>query len=128
MAPRASCLPLSSGRGIVRVTKSGGGVLGYIRKTFDGQNSYTFGPETEALIVQLSSTQDNAGWIEFTAVNGPDPSHPFVGAVGGSGGYNFNPGQLGCVPLFFVRKPLSHRNVHADTRTLPELDTVSLNS
>ncbi|KAJ3501582.1 hypothetical protein NMY22_g18879 [Coprinellus aureogranulatus] len=33
--------------------------------------------------------------MEITAVNGPDAAHPFVGAVGGSAGYNFNPGQLG---------------------------------
>ena len=77
-------------------------MLGYIRQTFDGQRSYTFGTLANALSVQLASTDSNdvGGAIEIRAVNGPDPAHPFVGAVGGSGGYNFNAGQLGCVVSF----------------------------
>ena len=70
-------------------------ILGYIRQTFDGQNSYTYGPLANALKVSIPTTVQTGTAFEITAINGPDPAHPFVGAVGGSGGYNFNAGQLG---------------------------------
>ncbi|KAJ2927503.1 hypothetical protein H1R20_g9579, partial [Candolleomyces eurysporus] len=96
LVPRASCIPLSNGAGKIQVKReSDGSILGYIRNTFDGQNSYTYGSLENALKVQLSSTSINAGAIEIVAIDGPDNAHPFVGAVGGSAGYNFNPGQLG---------------------------------
>jgi hypothetical protein len=100
VSPRASCVPLSTGSGKIQVRKaSDQSILGYIRQEYDGQRSYTFGALANALSVQLGSTDSNdvGGAIDIRAVNGPDPAHPFVGAVGGSGGYNFNPGQLGCV-------------------------------
>lgn len=97
LSPRASCVPLADGRGTIQVRRaSNGNVLGYIRKAFDGQNSYTFSSNVlDALTVKLSSTSISSGAQEISAVAGPDPAHPLIGAVGGSGGYNFNPGQLG---------------------------------
>jgi hypothetical protein len=67
---------------------------GYVRKTFDGQNSYTKGNLANALQVSIPSST-SAGPFELTALNGPDSAYPFVGAVGGSGGYNMRPGSLG---------------------------------
>ncbi|KAF9534170.1 hypothetical protein CPB83DRAFT_879443 [Crepidotus variabilis] len=94
--PRASCASLSSNKGVIAVTKvSTNTIIGYVRKTFDGQNSYTFGPLSNALTVSLPSGSSVNSNFEITAVNGPDAAHPFFGAVGGSGGYNFSPGQLG---------------------------------
>ncbi|KAJ2927509.1 hypothetical protein H1R20_g9580, partial [Candolleomyces eurysporus] len=96
LVPRASCIPLSTGSGKIQVRRASDGViLGYIRNTFDGQNSYTYGTLANALSVQLGSVDSSAGVMEIRAINGPDAAHPFVGAVGGSAGYNFNPGQLG---------------------------------
>lgn len=37
--------------------------------------------------------------FHILAVNGPDAAHPYVGAVGGSAGYYFQPGGLGCAYL-----------------------------
>jgi hypothetical protein len=69
---------------------------GYVRKTFDGQNSYTKTSNTaDALTVQLPGGAAAAGPFKITTSNGPDPSHNFFGAVGGSGGYNFKANQLG---------------------------------
>jgi len=88
--PRASCVPLTSNTGVISVTKlSTGTLLGYIRKTFDNQKSYTYGPIDNALTVALPSSSPFGSAFDITAVNGPDPSHPLVGAVGGSGGYDF---------------------------------------
>ena len=108
---------------------SDGVVLGYIRNTFDGQNSYTYGTLANSLTVQLSSVDSSAGFIEIRAVDGPDPAHPFVGAVGGSAGYNFNSGQLGYAafpsPLLASSNGIS---LSTDTRIFPELDIVSFSS
>lgn len=86
-------------RGIVLITRqSDAFAIGYLRKTFDGQNSYTIGPLDQALQVSipnilLSST--GTGPFEITAIDGPSPVYPFVGAVGGSAGYDFGPGKVG---------------------------------
>lgn len=71
------------GKIVVKAT-SNYNVLGYIRKTFDGQNSYTHGTLTNALTVQLPSTDSTYldGLIEIMAVDGPDSSYPLLGAVG----------------------------------------------
>jgi hypothetical protein len=97
--PRASpgngpCPFKSTGK--LAVYDASGTVLqGYVRKTFDGQNSYTKTSNiADALTVQLPAASA-AGPFEITTTNGPDSAHPFFGAVGGSGGYNFKPNQLG---------------------------------
>jgi hypothetical protein len=78
--------------GVIQVRRASDNVLlGYIRKTYDGQNSFTFGSLANAQTVNVPTSC--SGLQEITGT--PDPSHPFVGAVGGSGGYNFNAGQLG---------------------------------
>ncbi|KAF6752136.1 hypothetical protein DFP72DRAFT_906217 [Ephemerocybe angulata] len=97
LSPRASCVPLADGTGTIQVRRaSNGNILGYIRKTFDSQGSYTFSSNIlDALTVKLSSTSISSGAQEISAVGGPDGAHPLIGAVGGSAGYDFNPGQLG---------------------------------
>ncbi|KAJ2916699.1 hypothetical protein MD484_g3676, partial [Candolleomyces efflorescens] len=95
---RASCIPLSNGVGKIQVRRTSDNVvLGYIRNTYDGQNSYTYGTLANSLTVQLGSTDSTVvgGAIEITAINGPDANYPRIGSVGGSAGYNFNSGQLG---------------------------------
>lgn len=68
-------------------------LLGYVSKSFDSQNSYTYKPGlANALSVQIDTS---TSVFDIIALNGPDPAHPYVGAVGGSGGYNFSSGQLG---------------------------------
>lgn len=74
------------------IRKSTGALLGYMRKTFDGQNSYTYGTCANALQVSFDPTTSP---FPIKALNGPDSAHPYVGAVGGSGGYNFNTGSVG---------------------------------
>ena len=84
--------------GKIAVTSASTGVLlGYIRKSFDRQRSYTYGTLANALIVRLPGGLAHGVPFEMTAINGPDTAHPFVGAVGGSGGYNFKPNRLGFV-------------------------------
>ncbi|KAJ6585918.1 hypothetical protein B0H19DRAFT_1111017 [Mycena capillaripes] len=95
--PRTSPVPcgLGSASGIIQISRaSDGGLLGYIRKTFDGQKSYTYGTLENALVVTLPASPGN-GAFDLVATNGPDAVHNNVGAVGGSGGFNFNPGSLG---------------------------------
>jgi hypothetical protein len=89
------CSNLPSTSGYIKVS-AGGTTLGYISKNFDRQKSYTYKADiAQALVVSLPSLNPFNTPIDITAVNGPDPAHPLVGAVGGSGGYNFNSGQVG---------------------------------
>ncbi|KAF6758807.1 hypothetical protein DFP72DRAFT_844621 [Ephemerocybe angulata] len=95
LTPRASCVPLTDGTGILQVRLAvNGAVKGYISKVYDGQNSYTVSTLQDALTVDLSSTS-LSGPLEISAVDGPDASRPLIGAVGGSGGFNFASGQVG---------------------------------
>ncbi|KAF8885525.1 hypothetical protein BD779DRAFT_1533602 [Infundibulicybe gibba] len=86
MRPRASpglCQPLSNTLGYIKVTKVGGG-------------SYTYTSNNALrLSVAVPSTNSFGVPIDITAVAGPDPSYPFVGAVGGSGGFKFASGNVG---------------------------------
>ncbi|KAJ7178846.1 hypothetical protein C8R43DRAFT_472035 [Mycena crocata] len=101
--PRPSqrpCVPLSSTWGYVEVTKADGTAAGYIRKTFDDQNSYTLTPsKSSALQVKLPSSSPFTGPFNILGINGPDKKHPYLGAVGGSSGYHFAHGQLGSAYL-----------------------------
>ncbi|KAJ6631024.1 hypothetical protein B0H10DRAFT_704360 [Mycena sp. CBHHK59/15] len=96
LQPRTSpipCSPLSNTLGYVQVTKSDGTAAGYISKTFDDQRSYTLTTSlSAALQVILPSLSPFDGPIDILASNGPDAAHPYLGAVGGSGGYTFGPG------------------------------------
>ena len=84
--------------GKIAVTRvSTGLLLGYISKEFDGQNSYTYGAEVNALKVRLPNGLSEGVVFEMTATNGPDTAYPIVGSVGGSAGYNFKPNQIGFV-------------------------------
>ncbi|KAJ7258178.1 hypothetical protein C8J57DRAFT_1720774 [Mycena rebaudengoi] len=96
LRPRASPVPCNLPNTIDKIAISflSASTNGYVRKTFDGQNSYTKGNLANALQVSIPSSP-SAGPFELTALNGPDSAYPFVGAVGGSGGYNMRPGSLG---------------------------------
>ncbi|KAJ7454808.1 hypothetical protein FB451DRAFT_654716 [Mycena latifolia] len=101
--PRPSqspCAPLFSTLGYIKLTKSDGTSAGYISKIFDGQNSYTVTASVHsALQVKLPSPSPFGGPFNILAFNGPDPVHPYLGAVGGSSGYYFAHGQLGSAYL-----------------------------
>lgn len=82
-------------RGVISVTRSANNQLqGYLRRTYDSQNSYTFGAREDAVTVAGPNVTDG-GLVDLIALNGPDPAYPRIGAVGGNGGYNFNPSQVG---------------------------------
>jgi hypothetical protein len=84
--------PLSEG--VIQVTStSNGAVLGYISKFYDGQNSFTYSTLANAETFSVPSLTSFNTPIDITGVNGPDASHPLLGAVGGSGGYYFGSGQ-----------------------------------
>ena len=76
---------------------SDGTSKGYISKSFDSQNSYTYGDLASAQTFSLPPTNYFNTPIDITAVNGPSPSQPLLGAVGGSGGFFFGSGQGGFV-------------------------------
>ncbi|KAJ7901167.1 hypothetical protein B0H14DRAFT_3852330 [Mycena olivaceomarginata] len=81
--------------GVIQISRASDGVpLGYVRNTFDGQKSYTFGSLANALVVTLPASPCS-GAFDLVATNGPDAAHTNVGAVGGSGGYDFSSGNLG---------------------------------
>ncbi|KAJ6594867.1 hypothetical protein B0H19DRAFT_1284642 [Mycena capillaripes] len=85
---------LCGASGYIQISRATDGVLvGYVRKTFDG-DTYTSGTLENALIVKLPASC-SSGAFDLVATNGPDAVHNNVGAVGGSDGYNFNPGNLG---------------------------------
>lgn len=69
-----------------------GTTLGYVRSTYDAQNSYTYGTLANALTVSLDPSASSPFAISIVGKSGPNN---FFGSVGGSGGYNFEPGQLG---------------------------------
>ncbi|KAJ7722736.1 hypothetical protein DFH07DRAFT_971800 [Mycena maculata] len=80
--------------GYIALTQSDGTAAGYISNTFDGQNSYTLTTSlTNALTVYLPSTSPFGGPTDIITINGPDTAHPYLGAVGGSGGSQFGQGQ-----------------------------------
>lgn len=71
-------------------------LLGYLSKNYDGQRSYTYSANAANAANALTVQFDTSTTVfDITAVNGPSPAFPFVGAVGGSAGYNFAPGQVG---------------------------------
>lgn len=65
-----------------------------MRKNYLAQNSFTYGPLDQALIIAGPNITDGPA-VDFIALNGPDVNYPRVGLVGGAGGYNLNPGQVG---------------------------------
>src|SRR6185312_3088605 len=69
-----------------------GTTLGYVRSTYDGQNSYTYGTLANALTVSLDPASSTPFAISIVGKAGPNN---YFGSVGGSSGYNFNAGQLG---------------------------------
>lgn len=86
---------LTSRQGKIQVTASTGEILGFISKVYDGQNSYTFGTIDRALTVSISAASTCNTPVDIKGLNGPDPTYTLLGAVGGSGGYNFKSGSLG---------------------------------
>ncbi|KAJ6536120.1 hypothetical protein B0H19DRAFT_1270919 [Mycena capillaripes] len=89
-APSALC----GASGYVQISRAADGVpIGYVQKAFD-RNAYTSGTLENALIVKLPASC-SSGAFDLVATNGPDAVHTNVGAVGGYGGYNFNPGSVG---------------------------------
>lgn len=73
-------------------------ILGYVRNTFDGQNSMTYGALEDALNVQImwaGNDCDNPADLALSMLNGPEPANLYLGFVGGSGGYEFKTGYLG---------------------------------
>jgi len=99
LKPRASPVPcntvIPSTQGIIEVLLSDGTSKGYISKSFDSQNSYTYGDLASAQTFSLPPTNYFNTPIDITAVNGPSPSQPLLGSVGGSGGFFFGSGQGG---------------------------------
>jgi hypothetical protein len=86
----------ASASGVIQISRASDGVLlGYVRNTFDGQKSYTYGTLANALVVTLPASDPCSGAFDLVATNGPDAAHTNVGAVGGSGGYDFSSGKLG---------------------------------
>ncbi|KAF5339332.1 hypothetical protein D9611_009875 [Ephemerocybe angulata] len=94
--PRASCTALPNSIGRLRIHRSDDdSFLGYVGGIWDEQNSYTYSTIADALRVQLSPSSGD-GPLEIIAIDGgPDPAYPYLGAVGGSAGYNFNAKQMG---------------------------------
>ncbi|KAJ7090313.1 hypothetical protein B0H15DRAFT_838075 [Mycena belliarum] len=100
LSPRASpvpCTPLTNNVGRIDVSNADSGLsIGYLSKVYDGQKSYTFTTDiNNALTVSLPSLSPCNTLIDITAVDGPDSSYPYVGAVGGSGGYQFSSTTFG---------------------------------
>ncbi|KAJ7618333.1 hypothetical protein DFH06DRAFT_97888 [Mycena polygramma] len=90
------CTVLLVNTGYIKVTRDGNDYA-YISKTLDGQKSFTKTAtgqlDSTALTVTLP-VSPFGGPFDITAT-GSDPSYTLVGAVGGSGGYNFQPNNLG---------------------------------
>lgn len=93
-------------RGVIEVRR-GTVLLGYVRNTFVSQNCYTYGTLDQALIVAGPNITDGPA-VDLIALNGPDPSYPRVGLVGGQGGYNFSPGQIGYAYITGTGKSAYH--------------------
>ncbi|KAJ7607643.1 hypothetical protein DFH06DRAFT_1486486 [Mycena polygramma] len=91
------CTALPVNTGYIKLTL-GGNDYGYIRKTLDGQNSFTKTAtavlDSTALFVTLPLSPFG-GPFDITATPGPVTAYPLLGAVGGSGGYNFQPNNVG---------------------------------
>jgi hypothetical protein len=71
--------------------------MGYVRNTYDDQNSYTkTSSAADALQVQIQFGA-TCNDLAILTINGPtDPAGvPYFGAVGGSGGSTFATGSLG---------------------------------
>ncbi|KAJ7601518.1 hypothetical protein DFH06DRAFT_1406830 [Mycena polygramma] len=82
--------------GFIKITRDGND-YGYISKTLDGQKSFTKTATAQLDSTALSVTlpvSPFSGPFDITA-SGSDPSYTLLGAVGGSGGYNFKPNNLG---------------------------------
>ncbi|CAD6970395.1 unnamed protein product [Tilletia controversa] len=79
-------------RGYIQLRKvSDGSVLGLVRVVLDSQKSYTYTPDTSganALIVSIAAGWKFGSIIDFPTENA-DSQYQQIGAVGGSGGYNF---------------------------------------
>ncbi|KAJ7183126.1 hypothetical protein C8R46DRAFT_1066001 [Mycena filopes] len=101
--PRPSaqpCVPLSSSWGHIAVTGPDNNFIGYVRQTFNPQQAYTLTTsKISALEIALPSTSPYGGPFNILALNGQDNRHPYVGAVGGNGGYHFSHGQRGSAYL-----------------------------
>lgn len=87
----------SSPVGTIQVKRVSDGVsLGYISKFYDSQASFTITTNpTAAIQVSLPSISPFGTPIDITVLNGQDPNHVLIGAVGGSAGYHFASGQVG---------------------------------
>ncbi|KAJ7353313.1 hypothetical protein DFH08DRAFT_62543 [Mycena albidolilacea] len=86
---------LCGASGYIQISRiSDGGILGYIRKTFEGNGLYALGTREDGLVVKLPASC-GSGAFDLVATNGPDAVNTNFGAVGGLGGYNFNPGNIG---------------------------------
>src|SRR5262249_1753657 len=73
---------------------SGSTLLGYVRKTYDGYNVFTYTPDlSQALVVQFDTAATEP--FAITVVNPFNSANPYFGAVGGYYGYTFKPGQSG---------------------------------
>ncbi|KAK7050586.1 hypothetical protein R3P38DRAFT_3608421 [Favolaschia claudopus] len=104
LRPRTSPLPCAS-TGYIKVTlQNAPDAIHYLSKTFDAQNSYTITQGDAGLESALRVTlwQNDApitcpytDLFDILARNGPDATHPWVGAVAGSGGSDFRSGQMG---------------------------------
>ena len=74
--------------GNIEVYNSGNAFLGYISKVFESQHCYTFTSNfANALIVGIDTAE--AGPVSILATNSPSAGNAYLGAVGGSGGFNF---------------------------------------
>jgi hypothetical protein len=69
-------------------------LLGYVSDTYDGQDTFTItANQANALKVEVNTTATTP--FSFLELNPPDSANPYFGGVGGSGGYDFKPGQVG---------------------------------
>jgi hypothetical protein len=76
--------------------ESDGAPMGFVGKNSNVQASFTITTDaTAALQVSLPSISPFGTPIDITALNGQDPNHILVGAVGGSSGFHFESGLLG---------------------------------
>ncbi|WWC90513.1 uncharacterized protein L201_005449 [Kwoniella dendrophila CBS 6074] len=84
--------------GLLEIFTTGGTQLGYLSAIYDGQNSYTYTTNIANALTVFAPGLNVTGpgnQAQITAINGPDPNFPAIGAVEGSGGANFNSGQVG---------------------------------
>ncbi|KAJ6451085.1 hypothetical protein C8R47DRAFT_1329773 [Mycena vitilis] len=91
------CTVLPVNIGYIKITRDGND-YGYISQTLDDQNSFTKTATAQFDSTALSVTlpvSPFGGPFDITAT-GSDPSYTLLGAVGGSGGFNFHPNNLGC--------------------------------